>query len=150
MSDILNVYFRLVKRRLEETGITKHHLSKTTKISDGYIFSLLSGEKTAPSFIISHRILVALGASMRIGAVPPAVMIAAKDRAEFGVEIKAARERAGLSINGLARKLGKRASTVAYWESGKGNPGIADVDELLRALNVAMMIGAQNDDNENV
>lgn len=52
----------------------------------------------------------------------------------IGVELRRAREDAGLSVRQLAEKIGKSHTTVGRWESGARSPRPVDVATVLSAL----------------
>jgi Zn-dependent peptidase ImmA (M78 family)/DNA-binding XRE family transcriptional regulator len=51
-----------------------------------------------------------------------------------GRQIRAARERLGLSQEDLARRLNRTQTAVSYWESGKRAPGLDDLVDLADVL----------------
>ena len=53
-----------------------------------------------------------------------------------GVRIRSAREAAGLTQEELAGKLGVTQTAVSYWESGKRDLGVADLERIAFALGV--------------
>jgi len=60
----------------------------------------------------------------------PAVLAAA------GALIRQARERAVLSQEALAGRLGVTQTAVSYWEAGKRDPGVAELERIADALGV--------------
>lgn len=64
--------------------------------------------------------------------------------------IKKYRERIGLSQRQLADKLGFDASTVAYWETGRGAPNADTIVELCTLFGVkpSVMMGVEKDFND--
>lgn len=71
-------------------------------------------------------------------------MVATEDwfseaRATFGDRLAAAREAAGLSQKGLARRLGVKAKTVTAWENDLAEPRANRLQMLAGLLNVSLM-----------
>lgn len=50
----------------------------------------------------------------------------------YAVEIRKAREKAGLNRHQLARKLGVQWKTVHFWEIGKTKPSLENFFSVLR------------------
>jgi transcriptional regulator with XRE-family HTH domain len=54
----------------------------------------------------------------------------------LGAWLKALRERAGLSQQELADRIGVDQASVSRWENGRGEPGVSIAGELADALGV--------------
>jgi transcriptional regulator with XRE-family HTH domain len=55
--------------------------------------------------------------------------------------LRAARLRAGLTQEELARASGRSQSAIARWESGRVDPSLETLRELIRACRLALPIG---------
>lgn len=53
-----------------------------------------------------------------------------------GIRVRAARERAGMTQEALAGKLGITQTAVSYWEAGKRDIGVADLERIAVALGI--------------
>lgn len=62
-----------------------------------------------------------------------------EDRATFGDRLAAARETAGLSQKGLAKRLGVKAKTIAAWENDTSEPRANRLQMVAGLLNVSLM-----------
>lgn len=56
--------------------------------------------------------------------------------AVVGIRVRAARERAGMTQEALAGKLGITQTAVSYWEAGKRDIGVADLERIAAALGI--------------
>ncbi|MFD2739021.1 multiprotein-bridging factor 1 family protein [Sulfitobacter aestuarii] len=61
------------------------------------------------------------------------------DAATFGDRVSAARERAGMSVPELARRIGVKQSTLRSWEEDLSEPRANRLSMLAGLLNVSMM-----------
>lgn len=56
----------------------------------------------------------------------------------MGKRMRAARERAGLSVKEFGRLVGREPQTVFRWEWGTTHPKIADLDEIAKVLRISV------------
>lgn len=61
-----------------------------------------------------------------------------KIRAAVAVNLKRAREKAGLSCPALAREIGVAASTVRGWESGNVDPSLDLAERACQRLGISL------------
>lgn len=62
-----------------------------------------------------------------------------EERATFGDRLAAAREAAGLSQKGLAKRLGVKARTITSWENDTSEPRANRLQMVAGLLNVSLM-----------
>jgi transcriptional regulator with XRE-family HTH domain len=64
--------------------------------------------------------------------------------------LRAARLRAGLTQEELARASGRSQSAIARWESGRVQPSLETLRELIRACRLELTLGLANYDDSYV
>lgn len=60
---------------------------------------------------------------------------------EFGNLIKEEREKQGIGVSELAKKVGVTRRAIQYWESGGRGISLENADKVLDALNIGIVIG---------
>lgn len=75
-----------------------------------------------------------------------------EDVATFGDRLEAAREAKGLTIEGLAQKIGVELSTLEAWESDADSPRASRIQMLAGLLNVSIiwLISGESNGTQNV
>lgn len=122
-----------VRRLRIERGLTLTNLAASTGLSASYLSEIERGKKT-PSLTALDRLADGLGATRDALVPPPEARL---DAPGLPARLRAARERAGLTQEGLAEAAGVSTGLIGQLESAATLPSLPTIERLARALGVS-------------
>jgi len=122
-----------VRRLRMEQSLTLTNLAMVTGLSASYLSEIERGKKT-PSLTTLDRLAAGLGVTRDTLVPPPEARL---DAPGLPARLRAARERAGLTQEGLAEAAGVSTGLIGQLESAATLPSLPTIERLARALGVS-------------